>query len=506
MYKIFSNDIEYTEYVISMSSSISFFDNVIIGNAVSKQFTLSVDNSSKVFNNILDQDFILCDDDTQTGVFRVYEKPEKMTKDLELVFYDNVALTNIPYNSTLSYPTTIKNQLDEMSNIVDISIDYSSIPVDVLNLSVDWWDNTLSIRYHLMFIGELAGCNCFASPEGNIKFVSLSKENKFDLPETNGVEQFTTIEQFTISKVIYDIGVGVPFEYGDDTGSTYYLMSDNSYIETQEQVDTIASYIVGLSITTMEELKSPEIIGATVGDIIRYYDDEDTYYFMLMSIDIDYYNAEYNIMNASGKLETQAMESITNHIDNSVRIKRVQTKINQAEGKISILAQNIEYANQAIGELSISNEQIKASVSSVEKKIEDSISYRIVIESSNGFQLSEDIESTVLNARVLKGNSEIDVEGKYSYTWYYRYSTDKEYKELGTGKSIIVSASILDNAKVIVKVDDSITSAIYFIDENSNYLTDENGNRFVWSYENTVYFTNEIGNRFIDENNNYLIL
>ena len=103
MFKIISNGVDYTDYMLSVSSSITFSDNTVIGNVASKQFDLSVDNSERIFNSILNQEFIIFDDDTQIGVFKVYEKPERMTNDLELTLYDNVVLTNVAYNSVLAY-------------------------------------------------------------------------------------------------------------------------------------------------------------------------------------------------------------------------------------------------------------------------------------------------------------------------------------------------------------------------------------------------------------------
>lgn len=205
----------------------------------------------------------------------------------------------------------------------------------------------------------------------------------------------------------------------------------------------------------------------------------------ISSIDTEIKRSEYAIN-----------EIIRDVQSNTLRIENTYTK-----GQIDALEKSI--IQQTSNSIDLSITEVKKSLS---QTIEDSISYRIVIESSNGFQLFEDIEYTVLNTRVFKGNLEIDIEGEYNYTWYYRYSITEEYTVLGTGKSITVSTSILDNAKVIVKVDDSITSVIYIVDENSNYLTDENGNRFVWSLAKAVYLTDEDGNRFIDENNNYLIL
>lgn len=363
MFKIISNGVDYTDYMLSVSSSITFSDNTVIGNVASKQFDLSVDNSERIFNSILNQEFIIFDDDTQIGVFKVYEKPEKMTNDLELTLYDNVVLTNVAYNSVLAYPSTIKEQLDEMSGIIGVQIDYSNVLEDVLNLSVNWWDNTLSIREHMMYIAELTACNVFADATGKLIFQPLSKEKKYDLPEVDGVEQFTTVEQFTISKVRYDNGVGTVFEYGNDTGSIYYLDTDNSYIEKQEQVEAIGKAICGLSIMTMEDLVAPEIVGANVGDIIKYYDNEDTYYFMLMSIDIDYYNAEYNVMSADGKLETQAVESVTNRVTPETKIKKVETRVDNAEGKINIISKEVEGNKSSISNLEVGLNNIKSEVS-----------------------------------------------------------------------------------------------------------------------------------------------
>lgn len=414
MYKILSNGIDYAEYVTAMESSISFSDNTIIGNVSSKQVKLSVDNSSNAFNDILDQEFEIYDNDNKLGVFRIYEKPERMTSELEITLYDNVILSNVAYNSAIEYPSTIKGQLDEMSGMISCPIIYDEVPQKVLDTPVGWKDNTLSIRNYLMFIAEFSACNCFADEEGNIVFKRLSKEKKFDLPEYEGVEEFATIEEFTISKVIFDNGVGTVLEYGTDEGQSYYLMADNSYIETQEQVKAIATNIIGLSIMTMESLKSPEIIGSTVGDIIKYYDDEDTYYFMLMSIDIDYYNAEYNIMNAEGKLETQAVESVTNRADTTVKIKRVQTELDQANNKITIIAKDIDDTKSEVGQLVISSKDITAQL----EKITQSV-YLIEAGSGNIFdnceysliKTSEDLERATYSIPSL-GITENYLKGK----------------------------------------------------------------------------------------------
>lgn len=369
MYKVISNGIDYTDYILAMSSSTSFANNTIIGNVSSTQFILTLDNSLKTFNSILEQEFIIFQNDKQIGVFKVYEKPELMTNELEITLYDNMVLANIKYNSSLAIPCTIQEQLEEMEQILGLDINVAKIEEKVLNRGVSWYDNTLSIREFLGYIGELASCNCFATPTGGLTFKKLSKDKAFDLAESNGVEKFVTIEDFNLTRVVYDNGVGTILESGNEKGSSYYLTTSNLYIEDTSQVEAIANNIKGLSITTMKELKAPYIEGLNVGDIVRYYDNEDEYNFMITSLDIDYYNAEYDIMNCDGKLETQAVENVTNRVNDSLKIRRVEAKVNQAEGSIELLGKELDGANSKIGSLEVSIEQINSQVSNAIERV-----------------------------------------------------------------------------------------------------------------------------------------
>lgn len=67
-----------------------------------------------------------------------------------------------------------------------------------------------------------------------------------------------------------------------------------------------------------------------------------------------------------------------------------------------------------------------------------------VIESSNGFTISENVYSTELTARIYDGSTEIDAEGSMEYTWYIS-SDGNTYEHLGTGKTISVSTSQIEN-------------------------------------------------------------
>lgn len=463
MENVIVNGVDITNFVTNFEVYEEMDKSLLIGNAVSTQIKIKLKNKDNQLQELIDYPFII-DDKT----YIVYEKPEKWTNIISVTLYDEMILTNVPYDTKLEYPTTLEQQLNEMSSITGVSIDKSSLSKEVLDKVIGWYDNTMLVRNYIAFIAQCDGKNAFIEND-KITFIPIAQKTH----QTNFCSDYELNEMVNISRVAYDDGIQI-LAKGDDTGNTLYLSANNGYVD-QSDIDRIYDMYNGISFFSFKKFKCREVATIRLTELIQYHD----IIILPLSIKKIIYGGEaLNSLEMSGDIALKNIDSIVIKENLSVKIKRIKVLIDQNEQTMEIIAKEQDELNKKVGSLELSNEQIKASVSSVEKKIEDSISYRIVIESSNGFQLSEDIESTVLNARVFKGNSEIDVERKYSYIWYYRYSANEEYTVLGTGKSITVTASILDNAKVIVKID----NAIYLVDEFGNYLTDENGKGFILSY------------------------
>lgn len=53
---------------------------------------------------------------------------------------------NAPYTTQLSYPVTVKDQLDEIETLTGLSIIRTNIPAYILEKKVSWYDNTIVIR------------------------------------------------------------------------------------------------------------------------------------------------------------------------------------------------------------------------------------------------------------------------------------------------------------------------------------------------------------------------
>ncbi|CDE23547.1 carbohydrate binding domain protein [Amedibacillus dolichus CAG:375] len=363
MFRLFINNEEYTDYIVSNPEiSGQFVEDTIIGNTPSLALNLTLDNTDKVFDNLLDFPFVIKDEEKAIGSFFVVEAPERMTNQLYLEMYDSMSLTDIRYESKLKYPTTLRDQLDEMSRLLKMPIDYTAIPQDMVTRTVGMYDNTLSIRNHLSMIAEAYACNVYAKETGGLIFKRISSKTKHHITE-NDVEQFDKemLEEFTISKVTFDDTV-LLLEAGTNEKNTLYLTQDNMYIDDQKTVDYIYSVINGLSIYSVQDLKIAAVNDARLGDIIEF----DGYFrYMVLDFKTTYLNGEYNIQEMNGRINTKNLETMQTTVPSDVKIKRLKVLVDQNETSLKILAQKQEGLNNKISEIEVTLDGIKTKVEDV---------------------------------------------------------------------------------------------------------------------------------------------
>lgn len=363
MFRLFINNDEYTDYIVSNPEiSGQFVEDTIIGNTPSLALNLTLDNTDKIFDNLLDFPFVIKDEEKDIGSFFVVEAPERMTNQLYLEMYDSMSLADIRYESKLKYPTTLRDQLDEMSRLLSMPIDYAAIPQDMVTRTVNMYDNTLSIRNHLSMIAEAYACNVYAKETGGLIFKKISSKTKHHITE-NDVEQFDKemLEEFTISKVTFDDTV-LLLEAGTNEKNTLYLTQDNMYIDDQKTVDYIYSVINGLSIYSVQDLKIAAVNDARLGDIIEF----DGYFrYMVLDFKTTYLNGEYNIQEMNGRINTKNLETMQTTVPSDVKIKRLKVLVDQNETSLKILAQKQEGLNNKISEIEVTLDGIKTKVEDV---------------------------------------------------------------------------------------------------------------------------------------------
>lgn len=445
MIRLFINKTEYTNYITDTPVlSAEFEDGKLIGNAPSICFNVTLDNSDKTFNSLLNEEFVVKDYETnnQIGVFKVVEKPERITNELVLSLYDNMIETNIAYDTdTTMYPTTIKKQIEEMEVMLSRTIDTSELGNTVLEYPAKWYDNTISIRDFLCFIGELGACNLFCTADGNYAFKRITKTSKHSLPISD-VETVDVIEDFECTRVTFDNGAIIPIEKGNETGNTIFVSKDNSYIDTQEQIDYIYSCVSGLRFKTMESMICVEMQSLYLGDIFTF----NNINFIALKYSHELLSGEFGIQTIDGNLVIKNAELVTQHIDNTLKIHRLKTEFDQEKLKWSVTAQEVEGQNEKIAQLELSTDEINQSITDVKNTNEG------IVKQTNELKMT--VDSLTNQITTTGGNNLInDSLGVFGGSWVSE--NDKKYSlntSIDVRKRNLTGIAILLNADTITQI------------------------------------------------------
>lgn len=370
--KILVNNVDISSRLLEFKRSNEMnSDALLLGNSPIVQVALKLDNQDGFLNDLLDYPFIISyDNQNQMGFYRAYQKPEKYTGELSVTLYDNMYLFNLRYESQLEYPTTIAKQLEEMSVKVGIPIHKDRLSQTVLSKEVNWYDNTIPMRNYLGWIAELDGFNVFANADGEIVFRDLATASH----STIDIETYSKDELITFSRVCFDNGL-LKLEKGTDEGNTLYLSSNNPYIDSETSLDEIYQKYVGLSFYSVSGVKMANINGWYLTDLVNY---NDEFVFMPLSISENYGGGQYSIATVSGEMNTANNEMVINKIDISIRIKRIQTIVDQNNQTLKILAQDLQDGIGKVTEFEQTLNDISLKISQTEDDIRGFVATPII--------------------------------------------------------------------------------------------------------------------------------
>ena len=361
-----NNDV--TNRLLSYKLSVSFSDGCMIGNVPSAQLDVKFDNYDGILDN-LDLDIIWEtqeNDSSKKRYFKIYNQPEKYTKELTLKMYDCNYQLDIAYDTKLSYPVTIKDQLDEIESLTGLSIKRDNIPSYVLKKSVAWYDNTIVIRNYLGWIAELFGANVFADEKETIKFVPLSKTA---YASTQDIVSYEKNEDYTLTRIYAENGMN-PLEKGDETGNSLFVDGNNLYCDDQSIIDQLYTQLSGITFSQVQSVSMISIDDLEPGCIINY---NDEFNFFVTDLSVEFKGGEFSMSTVDGTVSTKNEEKIINKVTNTQRIRKLQVQQEQESLKLDIIAKEQEGINDKVAQLSLSNEKISLRVSEVEEKAGEAI-------------------------------------------------------------------------------------------------------------------------------------
>lgn len=223
------------------------------------------------------------------------------------------------------------------------------------------YDNTVSARTYLSYIAEQAGGIAVIGRDGKL-YIKTIGESSITLP----LKLFKTFkwgEKFKITRVRYDDGIQL-FEKGDTTGNTVYISQDNMYIVDQDQINNIYNTLKGLEFYSFE---GESIIDPALdtGDIVVI-DGKNVIYQGSMQ-----FSGRW-IANIESKIQCKAKEETTTRTPSQRTInRRVESNINQIDGKITQLTEETTENTQKITKVEQDVNGITSKVSSVEQSVEN---------------------------------------------------------------------------------------------------------------------------------------
>lgn len=236
------------------------------------------------------------------------------------------------------------------------------------------YDNTVTAREYIGYIAESAGGFACIDRKGKLCFRKFYQD-EIEIPlELFG--EYKWGEEFKISKVSYEDGIR-SFKFGDDTRNNLWINQENMYIVDEEQVQKIYNEIKGLTTNTFEGkvIIDPAL---DIGDKITI-DGKPVIFQGELSFETRF------IAQISNKIQIKQKEETTVKKESQKVVnRRVQSRIDEAEGKITQLIQEtsdvaektnridstVEGTTQIVSDLNTSLEQISGTINELKTTIE----------------------------------------------------------------------------------------------------------------------------------------
>lgn len=229
--------------------------------------------------------------------------------------------------SDLTYPATMLQTLQDICTKIGVELGSTSFLNDDKQIAV--YDNTVTARTYISYIAEQAGGFAVMGRDGKL-YIKTFGEDTANI-DINLFGDFKWGDKYKVSRVSYEDGIQ-NYKFGDETASTVYINQNNIYIVDSEQIENIYNQIKDFEVYTF---KGETIIDPAydIGDILVIDGKK-----VLFQGELEY--AGKFKANIKSKIQAKTeQESMQTKSSNSTKIRKIQSEINQIDGKIAQLVQ-----------------------------------------------------------------------------------------------------------------------------------------------------------------------
>lgn len=370
MMEIYFDDILINEdYYTELSTNFSLFeDTFYLGSTASNIYNISIAKDSIIKH----PDLVLVKENGIVIAKLVVDKIEENDFEYKYTLTDKMIDLEFDYDATSIFHNGSATLLEIVQDICrKARIELATTDFRGNNKIISWYDNTITAREYIGYVAELNGGYAQIGKDGKLYFI---KQNTLTSKTINidDCSDFKIGEKHIITRVVYEQGA-LKYEYGNETGNTLYLNSDNVFITEQTEVEEIFNEINGFEFYSFSTENCPIDYKIMPGQIVTFTDGINNYP-TIVGYDLTYNGGWYGgyNLNVATKKQEETKTKGTND-----KIKKLLIEVDRANNKITQVVQETDKQNQKIS-------QVTQTVNELNSKISDIADITTSKETTNG--------------------------------------------------------------------------------------------------------------------------
>ena len=291
--------------------------------------------------------------------------------------------------SDLTYPATMLQVLQDICIKTGVELGSTSFLNSDKQIAV--YDNTVTARTYIGYIAEQAGGFAVIGRDGKL-YIRTYGQDTVNV-NINLFKDYKWGDKFKVSKVSYEDGVQ-DYKFGNNTANTIYINQNNMYIVDSNQVEKIYNQIKNFEVYSFE---GETIIdpACDVGDILIIDGKK-----VLFQGELDY-NGKFKA-NIKSKIQAKTeQESMQTKQNMSIKIRKIKSQIDQAEGKIrQLVEETTEQSNKLT--------EVEQNVNTISQKVAEIEDLTNNVEGIKTIALANCVEGKLLELHIYGNNTIFD--------------------------------------------------------------------------------------------------
>lgn len=330
-----------------------YSDNFRLGATLCEEYNITLDMQGV---SAIPETIELYEDDTKTKTLLI-DSYEVDGYELSIHALDYMIKGNIPYDASLLMVETGKTTLGAILDDICVQMGVTNGVGEFYgqDLEVSWYNNQISARDYVGYIAEMNASFAYITADNELKFKAVSKQPELTI-DFEELSDYKIGHKHSFTRVVWDDSNN-KWEFGDETGDTYYINTANVYVLSEADVEFIYNQINGLEFYNFTTENCP-LNNIAPGTAVSFENGAAKYLTFAQFVDsVTYTGGEW-----FGGVEldvTSEAQQETQLIDNDKIIKHLQTIVDRNNNQIiQVVTETTNLANKvAENETNINNNQ-----------------------------------------------------------------------------------------------------------------------------------------------------